>query len=400
LLDSRPRAIRKIPGLSQSYGTLSVANIGFAADTMCHFAFPSLFALIGIASCGRISFDPVSTRDGNSNVESDSSPQIAPNFVFISKRRIVPGELQTLQVADTECQRDANTANINGTYRAYVSTLSANAKDRIGLASGWARMDGLPFANTADDIANGQIMAPVGFEADGTPVRSAELVMTGTLSGKYDSFSGNCDGLTNPGGNTGAGIANATGQLWSYGQSSTDCAMSRVYCFGIDRIARAPTPIASAGRRAFLSAPFVLNSGRDGADAKCQSEAIAAGLGGTFLALLATSTASASSRYDATAAPWVRLDGIPIATTAAEFLTNQPSIPLNLTTAGKYLGFAFLAWTGADNPQLVATSSCNDWTSTNIALSSMTANPDSPNEWFRGGATSCGFSGSVYCLEP
>ena len=73
------------------------------------------------------------------------------------------------------------------------------------------------------------------------------------------------------------------------------------------------------GRRAFVSTTtFSPTGGIEGADAVCAQDAMMAGLSGTFQALLATDMASAVSRF-APGLPWVRTDGILLATTGADF---------------------------------------------------------------------------------
>ena len=64
---------------------------------------------------------------------------------------------------------------------------------------------------------------------------------------------------------------------------------------------------------------FLPPSGIAAADALCTSEATAAGLPGTYRAFLATKQASAMSRFDLGGAPWVRVDGVVLATTASDF---------------------------------------------------------------------------------
>jgi hypothetical protein len=107
----------------------------------------------------------------------------------------------------------------------------------------------------------------------------------------------------------------------------------------------------------------------------CQSEANAAGFTGTFRALLATDGASAASRFDATRAPWVRPDGVPITPTAAQAFQNNTTawdVALN-TTADLSLQFGnWLVYSGEPTPGAgvnpltqpgTAASTCDNWTS-------------------------------------
>jgi hypothetical protein len=85
-----------------------------------------------------------------------------------------------------------------------------------------------------------------------------------------------------------------------------------------------------------------------------QQEARAAGLTGTFRALLATLTASASSRFGA--GPWFRVDGVQID-------LPVPIAAINVTADGTYL--APRVWTGGQTALVAGTdaTTCADWSS-------------------------------------
>src|SRR5690606_18569543 len=91
----------------------------------------------------------------------------------------------------------------------------------------------------------------------------------------------------------------STGGWTNY--TSLDCTTeSQLYCFGIDRVADLPIPEVE-GRLAFLSDSFFLpGPGQDlsAADALCQHDAQAAGLSGTFKAMIDSTTSNQSSRLD------------------------------------------------------------------------------------------------------
>ena len=143
-----------------------------------------------------------------------------------------------------------------------------------------------------------------------------------------------------------------------------------------------------------------------GADALCADEAAAAGLGGKFLALLATSTASAASRFaDLDGAVWVRLDGVPL-NRAGESPFDEGGLlaPLNVDSTGTYNLSGYVT-VGAHGPRalaLPALTGCRDWTSvacTDVVLS--VGDPSILGDWFRPLRATpfpCGTI-SVYCLE-
>src|SRR5207244_775845 len=135
--------------------------------------------------------------------------------------------------------------------------------------------------------------------------------------------------------------------------SSWSCAATfHLYCFGVDYnspVTVTPTP----GRIAFLSSKQVDPSkGMASADALCQSEATGAGLSGSYLALLSTSSASAVSRFSATGGTWVRPDGIPLVNQATDLLNFDPSrdvvAALNIAADKSYVLPSGDTWTGGD----------------------------------------------------
>ena len=98
----------------------------------------------------------------------------------------------------------------------------------------------------------------------------------------------------------------------------------------------------------------------------CQSEAGAARLPGTYMALLAPTGASAASRFSSSGLPWIRPDGIPLASTAdAFFSASLLDVPPNVTADG----FAYFGnmgvWSGAARPANTGAdaTNCANWTS-------------------------------------
>ena len=128
----------------------------------------------------------------------------------------------------------------------------------------------------------------------------------------------------------------------------------------------AMTPVA--GRYAFVTSS-AWTPGAQGiasADALCQSEAGAARLPGTYMALLAPTGASAAARFSSSGLPWIRPDGIPLASTAdAFFSASLLDVPPNVTADG----FAYFGnmgvWSGAARPANTGAdaTNCANWTS-------------------------------------
>jgi hypothetical protein len=338
--------------------------------------------------------------------EASSGDGPHPNYMFVTSRKY-PTRFQPLEVADGRCNEAAEDAGLPGNYRAWLSTSAVYARDRLAGARGWVRTDGQPFADTVDDIAGGRILTPPLLDEKGHEVVSSasdmpEAVPTGT----------NAFGLVDPGLNcrewandemsaTTIGYTVGTTALWTAALNMNCGPPMRLYCFGVDQ-AFALAPGVPSGRRAFLSEKsFMPASGIAGADAVCAAEAGGAGLAGTFLALLATTDASAASRFDdAPGANWLRMDGVAIgAAGVGPFSGALLNAPLNLTLAGEYIANEAVV-TGAERPRdpsINSNASCANWVD-GLANANI-GSPSRVDRWFFDGGVSCSYPGRVYCFE-
>jgi hypothetical protein len=299
----------------------------------------------------------------------------APNIAFVTSVAY-DGNLGGLAGADQKCQSLATAAGLpENTYKAWLSTSSANAIDRLGSARGWVRVDGKPFADTQADIVAGKIFHPLRVDENGVNVNDVQnlFVWTGTQpDGTVSSSGRTCDDWTRSDNAAGGNLGSCDGVTAVFTQSTwASCnATRRLYCFGAGKT----TPVTVkpvAGRIAFLTrGKWTPSGGPAAADSLCQSEADSASLNGTFKALLATSTGSAQSRFEPItpdSLPWARPDGVAIAPTAAELFTSTfLNTSINQSADGlSYFGFE-AAWGGASDPATAGTpeTTCTNWTST------------------------------------
>jgi hypothetical protein len=306
---------------------------------------------------------PIAPPDG----APDAMVVTTPNLVFVTSTHH-DGNLGGVAGADAICQARAQAAGLPGTYRAWLSTAGASALSRLGSASGWVRPDGKLVARSITDLAGDHLFYPPRLDELGHDVGD-QLVRTATgKGGAMVNGSDTCGDyhVGTDGTFVAAGEASGTGWLYTAGYGSTCADATALYCFGIDRSDTLPTPTA-AGRRAFAtSGTWAPGTGLASADALCQQEAQAAGVPGAFKALLATVGASALSRFDLTGAPWVRVDGVALAPTAAAlgsaaYLDASPGV-----TPDGVQGFGNDGvWTGGALTAPGTTSAtCNGWTST------------------------------------
>jgi len=227
------------------------------------------------------------------------------------------------------------------------------------------------------------------------------IVWTGTSADGTSNPAIRCSDWTSTAANGLIGFASAGPGNWSSG--STACTGSaRFYCLGTD-FNRTLTWTLGSGRTAFLSTAWNIaaSPGLAGADALCQSEASAAGLSGTYRALLGTSTASAASRFSATGANWYRRDGIAVAATPTDLLQGRILAPIAVTAAGVYINGITRTGMGGTtpSPSVTSTSTCSDWTNGTSATSSIVGEASDVVRAFGTGGSGCNFTWPVYCLQ-
>lgn len=139
-----------------------------------------------------------------------------------------------------------------------------------------------------------------------------------------------------------------------------------------------------------------------GADAFCEARATAAGLPGTFVALLWTSTTTPADRV-AGSRGWVDLQGTVIGDTP-DSLVNATINPLRHDELGvRVPPQTFALWGG----QPIFSSSCDDWTSTttpmfglHIVSSEASFDTDTYGNCSDGGRVICAETGHVAAVSP
>jgi len=321
----------------------------------------------------------------------------AHNYAFVTSTVHDPTTFGAdLSGADAICNQIADDAGLGTGYLAYLSTSTVTAPSRIGDARGWIRVDGEPFVDRVDDLTAGRLFRPLRVDEHGDDVGTAAgPVATGTDNGGTPTE--NCGDWTNASMVYAAGDASLTTGGWSLSTGPSCATAARLYCFGTTY----DTPLAvtpASGRRAFLTVEaFVPGGGLAAADALCASEAGLAGLSGTFLAMLPTSSATAASRFDLTGPTWVRLDGIPLAESPLAFVAGDLATSLSVTSAGS--DFTTTVLTGGDPGQLPDNTACSNWTDPTSAATGVGVADAASKLAFSIDAGACS-GDSIYCLEP
>lgn len=158
-----------------------------------------------------------------------------------------------------------------------------------------------------------------------------------------------------------------------------------------------PDALVPRANRVFAaSGPLSGNlGGLEGADATCRSRAESAGLPGTFIAFLSTSTTDAIGRLSGSRG-WERVDGKPVVDTIEDLMAEKQYYPIDLDEQGQPLTFAVA--TGSHSTGLRDVANCTDWTSTTDSAT-FGSPTSSSGASIRFGYTSCSVDMTVYCFE-
>ena len=364
-----------------------------------------------------VSATATATHTATPSVSATPTATASPvfNVVFVTSA-VYDGSINGtngLAGADSKCAALATSAGLpTGTYKAWLSTSTVNAVDRLGTARGFVRTDGSPFADRVSDIVSGKILHPLSLDETGSDINVGlfQYTWTGTTNAGTVHGTSTCVDWTSISGTKFGenGVASGGPNAWSDRSGALSCSdafQGHLYCFDTTHISTL-TVIPASGRVAFVSkASFDTTKGVPGADALCQSEAAVAGLTNPthFLALLSTSTASAASRFDLSALsmPYVRPDGIKIADAATIASGTDLDSGFWQHADGSYIGAFTFAWNGSATPNATGTDNCTDWTTSSDMVTGIEGrtNQTDPSWWNYFDMSSCASQNSLYCLE-
>jgi len=324
-----------------------------------------------------------------------------PNRIFMSSKRH-NGNFGGLAGGDAICQQLATDAGLTGSYRILLSSPTEDWTARLGTARGWIRTDGEPAGDTT--IGGDAAMYNIRLDERGGSVGAGIYWATRAFEGVTTTFcAGWTSSSTSTSGTERAFVAATARTALINGEGAvfgTACSSERSFlCAEIDRNVEV-RPIRTSGRLAFVTkGAWKTTTGATSADALCAAEAGAASKPGSFKALLATSTASAISRFNTSGPPWVRVDGMPLLATAAAFTTARL---FDIATGVRLDGSLQAAFTpiplGAFDFHTPAPSdrNCTDWS---LATNTLFDGFDPWNTDPSSSSGLCGGSHPVLCLE-
>ncbi len=284
--------------------------------------------------------------------------------------------------ADAICQTRAVAGGLTGTWKAWLSSSTKDARERVA-ATRYQAMDGSLVSSDGSHLYGGGLAATIernefngstsgavwtGTDTDGT--------RTANVCGDWGSTSG-----------TGTSGTNTNAGLWTNNGSPGACAgAQRLYCL--------QQPMF---KRVFVtSSGFTGNfGGLAGGDAKCQQHANAAKLGGTWRAWLSTASVDAKDRIPDAEYRLVDLATV-VAASKADLLDGTLSAPITMDELGARRGS--YVWTGSNNDGTSTGGNCNGWMSLaqNIGLGN---NVDATLWSSSGTIGACGNSLRLYCFE-
>ena len=210
---------------------------------------PVCIANACIGGADLCSFEDTVCGEGEVCNSGTGQCELAGNRVFVTDSLVRAQNIGGLDGADARCQAGADAANIGGTWKAWLSTSTVNAKDRIDGSGPYVRMDGALIANDLADLTDGSIAVAInlsefGAQPDGGFIDFTR-VWTGTdtngeaadvtFSALISSF---CFDWTGEGGNQAAhrGEYTRTDAQWTIRSDAFAICNSllRLYCFESD----------------------------------------------------------------------------------------------------------------------------------------------------------------------
>ena len=321
-----------------------------------------------------------------------------PNRVFVT-RTAVYGDFGGLAAADALCAAEATAVGLDGTYVAWLSTSTVDARDRLAGSAGWIRTDGAPVAATVARLVGEEMFAAADRDVDGHQVIGP--VWTGTGPDGRLAPGQACDDWGSQLPDTVLGDPAAAMPYLTAAQRASCDVKARLLCFEIGHQAVvAPVPDPTATRHAFVSRAQRSGVGVAPLDLLCAGEASAAGLPGTYRAAVATSTASVASRFVDDGRAWRRVDGTRVAGPGLlGVLAGYPAF-VNQHADGTYASVAIM--TGAPSPTVVGTATCDDWQSYDLGaevVDGLAASAWAASFWGATAHASCAAAQHLLCLE-
>ena len=340
---------------------------------------------------------------------------------------LADGGVSSIAAADSLCQASADAASLTGTFRAVINSHLENGMSRFQDSDGpWALVDGTPFAETASDLVSGHWHTSLDLHANGTTTGSNFVSVWANRNGSTLDCQAWSANDSSDGGF--AGSVGAQGFISSdaLGDSNIGCNSSALLICAQVGTGAGPNryPTLPAGAKIAFVTKSTTNggfatedAGTDGgappgadgahkyADATCNAEAHAAGLGGVFHAFISSSGADALTYFTSLSmnGPWYRPDGFELASSRADLVSSTAlHTQLALSADGTFAPtLGSFTWTATNSGGSLSATSCADFSDPTNAHSGIVAidelRGEEGTENFSGLA--CNFSAKFYCFQ-
>ncbi len=285
-------------------------------------AFAGLAAFVAVSGClSKPSLNGDRDDAGTVDAPIDAAMPITANVIFVSSIAKAPGQLGGAAGADALCTELAAHLRADIPANTYIAWLpespSVTAPMRVQgyNARGWVRPDGLPVADTLDELRLGNHYYPPRLDEYGADVAALvpDVVTATTRTGGVPS--GNtCGGFQVSTGDVGFGVADGSGRAWTEVAMGGCSAEMRIYCLGVGNSVAVTAPAPPPHRRVFVSTTRVNSVSGTGYDAICDNDATANGFpDAEYLAALPYGSDHIASRFPS-GLPWARKDGVVVLT--------------------------------------------------------------------------------------
>jgi hypothetical protein len=155
--------------------------------------------------------------------------ELTPSRIFVTDTT-QDAALGGIVGANALCASQAAAASLQGDFRAWLSTSSSAAGDRLAQSGGpYVLVDGTRIADNWGDLTDGSIQAPINLDANGL-TRDGD-VWTGTLPDGSTYSGGDCEGFTSD--SAGLSLCGSTqfaDNRWTAAQTPACSVPLRLFC--------------------------------------------------------------------------------------------------------------------------------------------------------------------------
>lgn len=307
---------------------------------------------------------------------------------------------------DADCNSAATAAGINnvtGTgYVAMISDSTSLAKNRLGTARGWVRMDGAPFADTVTALfTNNVVYNSMRFDETGQVRIAPGFLMTGTLADGSLAAQQSCNDWTDSTGAFSVLVGSPEGgpNHWIDAGDGGGCTtLTRgLICMGNTKTS-AVAPVVSAGRKVWLTNAAFTVGGTQTPDQMCQAQKPTGVT--TAIALISYNNKTILSSIDP-AMNYVRVDGTLVATGAQLPLAGTLASGIWQSADGVYrlIGLGFV-WTGGNlNAASTTAATCGNWGDPSQPAGIVGSSSEANSEWWSDIGTTCSTAAPIYCIQ-